>query len=45
MTGKLLKVLPVFSREFHLTPTDFWALTAEEFDAYKAALQQKDHHG
>lgn len=42
MKGKLLSVLPVFSREFHLSPTDFWALTAEEFDAYKDALRGPD---
>jgi hypothetical protein len=40
MRGDLLRLLPVFSERFHLTPRVFWGLTYDEFDAYMTHLQE-----
>jgi hypothetical protein len=32
--------MPVLSHHFHLSPSDVWALTSMELDAYTRALNQ-----
>lgn len=35
-----MRMLPLFSERFHLTPAVFWGLTFNEFDAYIQYLHE-----
>lgn len=34
--------LPRLSEQFHLSPSDFWNLEWDEFDAYMKAIEESD---
>ena len=36
----MTKTLPDLSRVFHLSPSDVWSMTVDEFAAYRAALDR-----
>ena len=42
MRERLLKLLPRLSEQFHLSPSEFWALTQDELGAYMDAATRSD---